>query len=258
MNIRKILRRTASTLFISAITLLNAVSYAQIYTADEFYSSNIVANQEIAQKSASTDKISLSNQKVDEAWILYNNGDYRGAKKLFEEATNLNPNNEKAYYGLGMAFCQLGKPALSMAIVNFSRAIEIKPNFTDAYYNRGIVYFHLNPEHKAEGKAIADFEKVIELDPNYADAYHQLASVYKHLAVTEKNPKYYDISIQNCNKALEINPNYVNVYILRAWNYHDLKKYQLAIKDFEKAYELNPNYKDAERNIELCRKAMNK
>ena len=75
----------------------------------------------ITQKFVDEDKIFLSNQKVDEAWKLYGNGDFSGALKLHAEAIALNPQNANAYYGRGTAYN--GLEQFERAIPDFDKAI---------------------------------------------------------------------------------------------------------------------------------------
>jgi tetratricopeptide (TPR) repeat protein len=44
------------------------------------------------------------------------------------------------------------------------------------------------------------------------------------------------------NKAIEINPQYAELYNNRGIVYYDLKEYDKAIKDYNKALEIDPQY----------------
>ncbi|MBQ3452388.1 MAG: tetratricopeptide repeat protein, partial [Selenomonadaceae bacterium] len=67
----------------------------------------------IVQKFADEEKVFLSTQKVEEAWKLYNKGDYSGAVSLHDEAIELNPQNASAWYGRGTAYNDLNLYKLS-------------------------------------------------------------------------------------------------------------------------------------------------
>ena len=121
--------------------------------------------ERITQEFAAEDKKFLSNQKVDEAWKFYGQKDFNGAKNLFDEAINLNPDNAQAWFGRGTAYGSMKK--YEQSIQDFDRAIELMPNFTNAYFCRGGSYYLM----KNFNQAIADATKTIQLNPNLANAY---------------------------------------------------------------------------------------
>jgi len=52
----------------------------------------------------------------------------------------------------------------------------------------------------------------------------------------------YDDAIAECNKAIDLDPNYADAYAERGYNYNSKKYYDQAIADETKAIELNPNF----------------
>ena len=52
----------------------------------------------------------------------------------------------------------------------------------------------------------------------------------------------FDEAIEECNKAIELDPNLPDGYGIRAWIYNQMEQYDLAIPDFTKALELDPSY----------------
>ena len=139
------------------------------------------------------------------------------------------------YFNLGIDFNNLKK--YSLAILNFSKAIEINLKDAEAYYNRGIAYKKL----EQYSLALSDYNKAIEIDPNYAYAYNNRGNIYYKL-------QEYNLAILDYTKAIEINPNDSQAYYNRGWIYSNLQKYQLAILDYAKAIEINPNYSKAYYN----------
>jgi len=57
-----------------------------------------------------------------------------------------------------------------------------------------------------------------------------------------------DLAISDFNKAIEINPNFIEAYSNRGTVYGKLGKTDLAIFDFNKAIKINPNYANAYSN----------
>ena len=202
--------------------------------------------KQISQEISDADKIFLSNQKVVEAWKLYDKGDYNGAIKLHSEAIELNPNNALAYYGRAYAYDDLED--YQRAIDDCTKAVQFNsPRLVDAYNNRGEAY----RKSGIYAKAIEDYNKAIELNPNYFKAYSNRGIAYRSLG-------NYDKAFADYNKAIKLNPNYEYAYNNRGWAYYCLKQYKKALKDFDKALELNPNFMIANNNREACLKAMGK
>jgi len=55
-------------------------------------------------------------------------------------------------------------------------------------------------------------------------------------------------AIKMLNKAIELDPNYVEAYVNRGLSFHELQQYRRAIQDFGKAIVLDPNCAEAYRN----------
>ncbi|MHA2315701.1 MAG: tetratricopeptide repeat protein [Candidatus Hermodarchaeia archaeon] len=57
---------------------------------------------------------------------------------------------------------------INLAIIEFTKAIEINPGYAEAYHERGLAY-------DAKGEydlAISDYNKAIEINPRYERAYN--------------------------------------------------------------------------------------
>lgn len=69
------------------------------------------------------------------------------ARKLFLEATELDPANAQGWYGLGLTW--MNEEKWEIAIGYFDKAIQLKSDFTDAFYNRGQANFYLGEVYRA-------------------------------------------------------------------------------------------------------------
>ena len=81
-------------------------------------------------------------------------------------------------------------------------------------------------DNKTEGKTAVDY---------YNDGL---------IAVREKK---YDKALENFNKAIEMNPAYIEAYNKRGMCYYELKKYRNALTDFDRAAQLDPNNESIRR-----------
>jgi tetratricopeptide (TPR) repeat protein len=117
-----------------------------------------------------------------------------------------------------------------LAIVEYTKAIDLDPALASLYYNRGLAY---SIEEKYD-LAIDDYTKSIEIDPEYADTYNNRCRIYYLLGKYEK-------ALPDCEKALSLAPNTDYMLDLRASIYVALDRKEEAIKDFEHILEFSSN-----------------
>ena len=126
------------------------------------------------------------------------------AISLFNEAIQLDPKSQQAYFQLGLVF--MNQKDYTAAIESFENVIELNPEFPDTFFNLGFI----NALAKDYAKAEEMYARVVELSPAYLDeALFNLALVQSKLEKTDE-------SIANLEKALQVNPqnelaqNYLN------------------------------------------------
>ena len=54
-----------------------------------------------------------------------------------------------------------------LAVIEFTKAIEINPRYAEAYIHRGLAY----DAHGEHDQAILDYDKAFEINPRYAKTY---------------------------------------------------------------------------------------
>ena len=85
------------------------------------------------------------------------------------------PPNAWSYYDKGQEYFDAGN--WSMAIEQFTLALQVNPQWEDAYFYRGYAYDELGQYQRA----IQDYNKAIEIDPNDATNYVVRAVTYRNL-----------------------------------------------------------------------------
>ena len=103
-------------------------------------------------------------------------------------------------------------------------------NYVFAFNNRGGIYRNYLNDYKT---AILDFTKAIELSKNAPDPVH-----YVNRAGSKYELEDYNGSIQDCNLAIEIDPNFSASYIERGKAKLMLGQNEGACADFSKAVSL--------------------
>ena len=83
--------------------------------------------------------------------------------------------------------------------------------------------------------------KLEELNKTASDDKEFLAYVYLAIGNTKAELGNLHESIEDYNKAIELNPKLENAYYGRGYAKHDLGNYQGAIEDYNKVIELKPD-----------------
>jgi tetratricopeptide (TPR) repeat protein len=92
--------------------------------------------------------------------------------------------------------------------------------------------------------AIANFTKAIAFEPDNFVLYMRRGLSYDKI-------KEYDKAISDYTEAININPNYENIFATynnRGYAYYGKNDYSHAFADYTKAISINPNYARAYRN----------
>ena len=205
-------------------------------------------------------------------WAIANhlqaNASYTKAIADLSKAIELAPNAKQPYNYRGMLYYNMGDD--DKAIADFSKLIdELKSNDADVFYFRGLVYLTSKKDTK---QAIEDFNKALKINPDCTNAYRKLGDAYfsmgdndkaieNFIEVIKREPNaqaffslgnaYYArgkaknvkednaLSIDNFNKALELNNEFALAYLNRGQAYGNSEQ---AIEDFQKALSLSlPN-----------------
>ncbi|MFT5451851.1 MAG: TolB-like protein/Tfp pilus assembly protein PilF [Enterobacterales bacterium] len=127
---------------------------------------------------------------------------------------------------------------LEKALIHFDRAIEIAPDYAPAWMGKGWAIEFLSetsygyiPREVAFARARVAIEKALELNPELPEAYGILGLI-------EFGSFNEDKGTANYKKAIELNPNYADVYSWYANQLFDEPEKRLKLR--EKAVQLSP------------------
>lgn len=101
--------------------------------------------------------------------------EFKKAKKIFKRIVNLNPDNYRAHYNLGIAYFNLYQ--MEKAKICFETALKIKPDYKYCLYNLGLIY----EEMEMYEKALSYYEKALQIDPDFSYALAAQSQIRKKL-----------------------------------------------------------------------------
>lgn len=216
--------------------LLNLVAAAQINTDqvlkigrnalyfEDYVLSIQYFNQVIAAKPY------LAQPYFFRALAKFNLDDYAGAEADVSTAIEHNPFITDAYELRGVTRQNLGK--IKEAVEDYDKALSILPENRGILFNKALALEELNDY----GKARDAFDALIKHHPRFDSGYLGRAKLYLSLKDTAS-------AVKDIDKALELNKNAVNGYVMRAdiaINSHG--DYQQALADMDEAIKLQPRY----------------
>ena len=125
-------------------------------------------------------KKAIAQIYVEQAWIYFQDRNWRDAIAACKNALQLNPQNADAYKIFGNILKIKGKKAEALGL--YAKALEINPNSAPIYANLGSFY----AEQKKWQEALDYYQQAIIIDPNLAGAYRSLARIWEELGDTEQ------------------------------------------------------------------------
>ncbi len=177
---------------------------------------------------------------------LLENGDFIGARNVYERIIARNPENFSAHYGLGMSWCAetIYKTELHLAepedwypaIYHMTIAMNMKEH-RQVQETLAILHFNLGACFKKRNDyatAIKLFEQAVAYNPGLLKALNMLGALYHERKNFSKAEYYY-------KQAIAVQPDYAMAHFnlgALAWARQD---YQKAAESFRKAAELEPD-----------------
>lgn len=127
-----------------------------------------------------------SEELVKKGEDAANGNNYEQALKFFEQAIEMNSENDFAWSDRGLMLDRQGKP--DEALASFSRAIKINPTNPITWHNKGLVF--IRSERMVE--AIECFDKAISLNEKYAKAWYNKGRALAMLRKVDESQVAFD------------------------------------------------------------------
>lgn len=97
--------------------------------------------------------------------------------------------------------------------------------------------------------AINALESAVKEDPRFALGFAQLGEAYRLKHALDKNPRWIDEALANCNKAAALNDRLPVVYVTLGHIHRNTGKYDLALQEYQRALQLDPHSADAQLGL---------
>jgi tetratricopeptide (TPR) repeat protein len=161
---------------------------------------------------------------------------HESAIEAYKQATRVNPYDEVTYFQLGNYYFKLGRH--KEAVEAYTQVIRINPDFEAAHFNIGMAYTHLK-QYKESRKA---FEEVIRINPEAATAYYNAGVAYSHLGL-------YNRAIKAHQNVIKLKPKFVPAHFSLGMIYGRLGKPDQEMSAYKEAIRIDPNFAPAHYGI---------
>jgi serine/threonine-protein kinase len=204
-------------------------------------------------------------------WSKRSAGGLQLAVQHFQQAITEDPNFALAYTGLADSYAfstLIGGPetvspaqAMPRAKAAAARALELSPSLAEAHASMAHALQNFDWDWRG---AEREYQQAIKLNPNYADAHHWYAfllmqtgrsqeAIREALQAEQLAPfeppivagvcrqyflaRQFDLAIQECRRAIEIDPNYVPGRIELGMAYEAKGMFREAVAEYMRARE---------------------
>ena len=175
-------------------------------------------------------------------WNQRTEAGLRAGIKYFQKAIDLDPNYPQAYAGLADCYIMMANwgfmppaEAYPNAEVAARKALALDDHLAEAYTS--LAYATLLYDWEWSG-AEQKFRRAIELNPNYATAHH-FYSIYLMAAGRHTEAR------AEIRRAQALDPFSLIINSVVGWIYYEGRQYDQAIQQCEKTVEMDPNYAPA-------------
>jgi DnaJ family protein C protein 7 len=163
------------------------------------------------------------------------------------EVLRENPNDPEAVYMRGLGLYYQGNT--EQAIKHFQHALTFDPDFSKARIS--LKQVRLLEAKKKEGndafqkgaqeEAVAAYTEALAVDPDN-NSYN--STLYANRAAAFSKMGKHKEALEDCTRALDLDPNYLKALLRRAQIYMTLEKYEDAVRDYEKAHQMDDDNAD--------------
>ena len=196
------------------------------------------------QKAEAAYRAALSEDIADQAawvrlgWLVYDeSGDAQAAAGYFNEAISVAPGRGDGYYALGQLLVREEQP--EQAVNWFQEASENEPGSL----NNLLVYANLLRDTNQFNLALVEYQKAMAGWPDSWYPYDRVAQAYWMYDMPDQ-------AIDAIEKAIELNPKNLGIYLRAGFMYEELGRTEDALMVYQIALLINPEHPTAQDAIE--------
>jgi len=161
-------------------------------------------------------------------------GRWSEARALYQNAIDIDPRFDLAYYNLGWSYVNAEPSDYAEARSQFEKAIKIRPSFKEAFYGLGMMYGYQNEYGIAE----VYLGKAVSIDQDYLTGW-------KWRGVVRAELEDWQGALDDYSEAISLNPVDAALYLRRGNAYENLGEFNLAAADYRFAVQRNPDDPEA-------------
>ncbi len=172
-------------------------------------------------------------------WSKRTERDLTEAENLFKQAIERDPEYAQAYAGLADVYNMLASyyfvspsEAYSKAKQAAQKALELNENLAEAYTSMARVKYRFEGDWFG---AETDYNWAIGLNPNYATAHHWYGSLLRDMGRFEE-------SLAELERARELNPFSLAINTSIAYLFYMARQYDQSISQCQKVLQLDPDF----------------
>ncbi|MCG6893536.1 MAG: tetratricopeptide repeat protein [Desulfobacteraceae bacterium] len=165
-------------------------------------------------------------------------GQYGQALDFYRRATEEDPTDTDAWYGLGQ--CYLGLEEQENVVQTYRDAMAANPEDPQIPYQLGTYFLRMEkPE-----QAIAAFEQSLVLDPEDAEALDRLG-------IARAQTGRYPEALEAHRKAIRLDPEFAQAHFNMGVTLAAMNRLEEAVEAYEQAVHIRPGYVEALSNMGL-------
>ncbi len=186
--------------------------------------------------------------KISYARLLIKDNNHHLAMKICREILNddsitANSKNADIVSKVGIMLTEMNRNDQALQVLlNASAMNEMS---VETWNYLGVVYYR----KKEYEKALESYQHAIELDPKFAVAYNNLGTLYLRMFLEKRNPEMIAESMDSFDRAIKIDPQLASAYNGRGSAFKFSNRVSDAVRDWKKALEIKPDFIDVYFNL---------
>jgi len=162
---------------------------------------------------------------------------------LDDRTVTADPQNAGLVSKIGILLTEMNR--IDWALQILSSAISMDDSNEETWNYLGVAHYRKNNFAKAEEA----YERALSLDPQFAAASNNLGALHLRKFLESKDPESMGLAIEAFDSAIEKNPQLASAYNGRASAFKFSDRPDEAVKDWKKALELQPDFVDVYFNL---------